>query len=83
MRNNEATVFFGAKVKTGIGPLLEVSAKEGFYVRANQGGFTDAGMKVATGGAVNAGGSGLSGQIDGPEFEAGIAAAVEYWTGPY
>ena len=82
LRKNEITAFFGAKATVMIGPVLELGAKEGFYVRANQDGLTDAGMKVATGGAAHLGGSGISGQIDGPEFEAGVAAAVEYWTDP-
>jgi tetratricopeptide (TPR) repeat protein len=82
MRKNEATFFFGAKGKVMIGPLLELNAKEGFYVRANQTSITDVGMKTATGGAVHLGGSGISGQLDGPEFEMGVAAAVEYWLGP-
>lgn len=82
LRKNEVTAFFGAKGKVGIGPLLELNAKEGFYVRANQTGLTDVGMKVATGGAIYAGNTGISGQIDGPEMEAGVAAAVEYWLNP-
>jgi hypothetical protein len=83
LRKNEVTAFFGAKAKVNIGHLLELNAKEGLYVRANQSGLTDVGMKVATGGAIYAGNTGISGQIDGLEVEAGVAAAVQYWLGPY
>jgi hypothetical protein len=82
LRNNEVTAFFGAKAKVNIGPFLELNAKEGLYVRANQNGLKDVGMKVASGGAIYAGNTGISGQIDGPEMEAGVAAAVAYWFGP-
>lgn len=81
VKKNESTVFFGAKGKVHVG-IAELNAKEGFYIRGNQNGLTDVGMKTAIGGAIHAGTSGLSGQIDGPEFEMGVAAAVEYWLGP-
>jgi hypothetical protein len=83
LRKNEVTAFFGAKAKVNIGPVLELNVKEGLYVRANQNGLSDVGMKVASGGAIYAGNTGISGQIDGPEMEAGVAAAVQYWFGPY
>lgn len=83
MRKNEVTVFLGAKFQTRIGPLAELNTKEGFYVRFNSQEFLDAGMKLTSGGSVLLGGTGISGQIDGPEFEAGVAAATQYWTDPY
>jgi hypothetical protein len=74
-RQDTMTAFVGAKAKVGIGPV-ELSAKEGIYVRANRGGLTDVGMKVSTTGSITNGR--IAGKIDGPGFEFSVVSAMGY-----
>jgi hypothetical protein len=73
----QATVFVG--VKAGV-PGLGLSAKEGFYLRADSESFTDAGFKVSMSNLVGAPFGGL--KVDSPfNMEFGVAAASQYWAG--
>ncbi len=79
LKQNTVTAFVGAKVKVKLPAGVELSAKEGIYVRADRKGLTDVGMRVSTTGAINVGN--VAGKIDGPDMEFSFVSAVQYLAG--
>ena len=74
-RQVSLTVFAGAKQKISAYGLVELSAKEGFYIKATpRGQITDVGLKVSTSGAISNGL--ISGKVDGPGFEFSIVSGA-------
>ncbi|MBE2223794.1 MAG: tetratricopeptide repeat protein [Anaerolineae bacterium] len=67
-RQDSLTLFAGAKQKISAYGLVELSAKEGLYIKATpRGQITDFGLKVSSAGAISNGV--IAGKVDGPGFE--------------
>lgn len=76
-KNKKTTIFAGAKIQSPPG-MIKAAAQEGFFISVGERGISDGGIKISTSGDL--GGEVLAGTIDGPGFEFGVAAAVDYLT---